>query len=834
MNALLKRLTTPSAGWFFLFAALFGGCMVYVFFPVLPWDWVMLSPDFPKYYPAWTRIQYLEALLTGKDGVVPMTLVNFLIPPLAKQELFFMLTSFFAAFSVFYYLRSQRLSRLSAYGGGLFFAFSGYSFTLFCAGHGGYFMLISWVLFAFGLINRCFQTKNLFYFAMLGATLIWSEIHQPDIWLLFVFLIAAYVIWRSVREWRETREKTFLWKVYPRFLMTVLVMLLIGSRQIKLALTETLAAREQQFSEASAVLSGAPGSDDPQVVEQKKLERWIFSTNWSLPPEDLLEFIVPGIFGNDSFQRPYPYWGRLGQPYGFQKGKMMPNYRQHTVYLGIVSVLFAWFGIWCWLATRKKALPVSEKEEKDPEAPCFSDVPFWIGAWVVCAVFALGRYTPIYSLVYHLPFMNYLRAPVKFHHLVEVANAFLAAYGIEYLLRAHSLPLTTRKKFVFFIATGLIGLIIGFAWIQANAVALERHIASLGFGPLAVILREYAGANLIRSAVVLGLAMLSFLYISRKTVSTKGVTLMAALAIALSTIDLASVARRHVIPINVGPHHAANAVVTAMLARTEGKPANVMNFVTSNAGEQDWFSMAMDLHGFSNMMPKPDKKDEPLSRLFTGLRNDPIRYWQLTGCRFVLLSRKNVEPLVQQKVLSIVCDFEIGPGTVRLVDPSESSLVVAEIVGFPVLPALYFDWNGPVPAGEQIPYLVKNDKPNKPVADVATGSEALTNVVAQRVQFDEMRKMPFALSTHGRLTAEHPGLLIFNEPFSPELEAYVDDIPARVYLANDLWAAVQMPQGAHQIVLRQKRAWKLNAISLLTSLLVLGWCGVRLRSRPNN
>ena len=48
---------------------------------------------------------------------------------------------------------------------------------------------------------------------------------------------------------------------------------------------------------------------------------------WSLPPEDCLEFLVPGIYGNDSFRPPYPYWGRLGQPHDFQPGRMMPNYR---------------------------------------------------------------------------------------------------------------------------------------------------------------------------------------------------------------------------------------------------------------------------------------------------------------------------------------------------------------------------------------------------------------------------------------------------------------------------------------------------------------------------
>lgn len=46
----------------------------------------------------------------------------------------------------------------------------------------------------------------------------------------------------------------------------------------------------------------------------------------------------------------------------------------------------------------------------------------------------MGRYCePVYRVIFSLPFGDYLRAPVKWHHLTEFCLVVLAAYGIESL-----------------------------------------------------------------------------------------------------------------------------------------------------------------------------------------------------------------------------------------------------------------------------------------------------------------------------------------------------------------------------------------------------------------
>jgi hypothetical protein len=108
--------------------------------------------------------------------------------------------------------------------------------------------------------------------------------------------------------------------------------------------TDRIADRKAQIAGVSrSPESNSDGSKNEAEPKVSSKEQWLFATNWSLPPEDMLEFIVPGVFGNESFHGDHPYWGRLGRPHKsvFQKGRMMSNYRQHTVYFGGVSVVFA-------------------------------------------------------------------------------------------------------------------------------------------------------------------------------------------------------------------------------------------------------------------------------------------------------------------------------------------------------------------------------------------------------------------------------------------------------------------------------------------------------------
>ncbi|MCL2105298.1 MAG: hypothetical protein FWH21_09705 [Kiritimatiellaeota bacterium] len=136
------------------FGVVFFAAMVVVFAKVFsPWM-VIPSPDDAPFYARNHFVAMLEPLLSGKTAFTPFILGN-LFAPVALHEVRYMAATLLFALSGVYYFRTLKVDALAACGGGLFLALSGYTFTLFSAGHMGYFWLMGGFFWTFGLLNRC-------------------------------------------------------------------------------------------------------------------------------------------------------------------------------------------------------------------------------------------------------------------------------------------------------------------------------------------------------------------------------------------------------------------------------------------------------------------------------------------------------------------------------------------------------------------------------------------------------------------------------------------------------------------------------------------------------
>lgn len=399
----------PKYAWFAAFTAVFAVLAAFVFWGAWSLSAAPVMPDCPVTHPldfaAWLARWARRWLETGK--FVPGDLAGLLGSPYFWQELQYALAAYFAALGLAYFLRGRGLSRLAAYGGGLLLAFSGYWFTLFSAGHLGWFQWMTYGVFAFGLADRAVRKNGARHWLLLGACLAWGSFYQPDLWLLFSAFTGIYFVWCCVRE-----RKFPAWRGLA---LAAASFLAIGAVSFHSALTGDLAGRDKQIADSK----GAAQSDGEA--------RWVFTTNWSMPPEDTLEFFIPRIHGDTSCPMTQalgrrvgkdvrPYTGRLGRPLGAPAG----NYRQHSLYVGWVTCLLALCGVG-FLFVRRRAS---------------AEVVFFAVAAVVFWLFSMGRYCEsVYRLVYALPFGDYLRAPVKWHHLTELCLAVLAAYGIDRLGR---------------------------------------------------------------------------------------------------------------------------------------------------------------------------------------------------------------------------------------------------------------------------------------------------------------------------------------------------------------------------------------------------------------
>ena len=452
----------PRVAGFLAFTAVFAVLAGFVFWGTWSTGFAPVMPDCPTSYPAdWFRRWVVGWLDNGKFA--PLDLKNFLGTPFFWQELQYAIALYCAGLGLAYFLRGRGLSRIAAYGAGLLLAFSGYWCSLFSAGHLGWFQWMTYGVFAFGLVDRAVEKGKWRHWVLLGACLAWGSMHQPDLWLLFTVFTAIYFIYRTIVVGTGPAEslgtdpenvgtgpqKSFFTRWIAGGLVALAVLVAIGFPSFKSAIVNDLAGRDQQIASGETLSSDVAQGDDA---------RWIFVTNWSLPPDETAEFFIPRLHGDTScpltlalghqLTGVVPYWGRLGRPLNAPSG----NYRQHSLYVGRVTCLLALLAVVALFFRRK--IGGTGRESRD--------VAFFAVAALVFWLFSMGRFcAPVYRLVYALPMGDYLRAPVKWHHLTEFCLCVLAGYGLVALgrLLAARTKLSARIISAALVGIALVGAI---------------------------------------------------------------------------------------------------------------------------------------------------------------------------------------------------------------------------------------------------------------------------------------------------------------------------------------------------------------------------------------
>ena len=469
-------LKKPKVIWFAAFTAVFAVCAAFVFWGTWSTDMAPVMPDCPTSYPVhWFRAWLVGWLENGKFA--PAEAINWIGSPYIWTEFQYAFAAYMAALGLAYFLRGRGLPRVAAYGAGLLLAFSGYWFTLFSAGHLGWFQWMTYGVFVFGLIDRALEKGKQRHWLLLGACLAWGSMRQPDLWLLFSAFSAVYFVFRLVVCLRDIRHSTTdnrgqspenggqtpkngglspkIGGLSPwgRWLkgsaLALAALLAIGGASFRSAFVNDLAGRDKQIEEGQTLGANAT-KDDAE-------KRWIFTTNWSMPPEATKEFWHAGVEGDTSC--PYTlaigqrrgngirqYVGRLGRPMGAPSG----NYRQHSLYVGWVTCFLALLAVIMvfvkWHAPLIACLrprTTSHESQTTNHEPRATILFFAISA-IVFWLFSMGRFCePVYRIVYALPFGDYLRAPVKWHHLTEFCLCVLAGYELS-VLRLRFVPSSLR------------------------------------------------------------------------------------------------------------------------------------------------------------------------------------------------------------------------------------------------------------------------------------------------------------------------------------------------------------------------------------------------------
>ena len=421
----------PKWGWFAAFTAVFAVCAAFVFWGTWSVGMAPVMPDCPTSYSAhWFRDFLRGWLENGKFA--PAEAINWIGSPYVWTEFQYAFAAYMSALGLAYFLLGRGLPRVAAYGAGLLLAFSGYWFTLFSAGHLGWFQWMTYGVFVFGLVDRALGKGKPRHWLLLGACLAWGSMHQPDLWLLFSVFSAVYFLFRAVVVFRRATcdvRRAVVAKWTKGAALALAALLAIGGASFRSAFVNDLAGRDKQIEEGQTLGANAT-KDDAE-------KRWIFTTNWSMPPEATKEFFCSRVEGDTSCPMTLaigqkrgngirPYTGRLGRPLGATQG----NYRQHSLYVGWMTCLLALLGV--------GSLALGSRRRDVRRATCdihrTGTAAFFSIAAVVFWLFSMGRYCePVYRLVYAMPFGDYLRAPVKWHHLTEFCLCVLAGYGLSSL-----------------------------------------------------------------------------------------------------------------------------------------------------------------------------------------------------------------------------------------------------------------------------------------------------------------------------------------------------------------------------------------------------------------
>ena len=226
---------------------------------------------------------------------------------------------------------------------------------------------------------------------------------------------------------------------------------------------------------------------------------WEHAISFSMPPEELMNTYLPQFSGILS-----GYYGRNGIHF-------------HSEYIGaavlpLVALAFAGAG------------------------PRRRQVWFWTGVLVVSTLWALGGFTPFFSIVYALvPGTKYFRAPSTMLYVVSFCTAVLAGFGVDRALRRG-----VSARYV----AGWVG-VAALVGVLATTGMLTNLAGSFAVPQLASRVDENAGALTLgawRSFIAAAAALGVLLAATRRRVPAP---VSGALLTAIVALDLWSVLRHY-------------------------------------------------------------------------------------------------------------------------------------------------------------------------------------------------------------------------------------------------------------------------------------------------
>lgn len=354
------------------------------------------------------------------------TLIYWLIPSPANVAWFMILHLFFGGIGTYLYCRTIGASRVASFFGGLIFAFCTENVSLINAGHVLKLATISYAPLAFYFLEKGFQSRRLIFFLSAAFMLAFQFFNYHwQIAFYTCLCLGVYGLLRFVGEaWvaRGSESKKPLFKLLGLNLALLIFFLTTVSISL-LPLANW--SKDTNRGVQSGQNEGKGGLNRDEAM------------SWSLPPEELASFIMPGFFGfsrqeaGDSVKEDSSYyWGRM-------------NFTQTSDYMGLLP----------WLL-----LPLPLLFRRDRYT--------WLAVVAIAGslLFSMGKYSPLYNLIYdHFPGINRFRVPKMMLFMAALGLGVITARGIDVLLDAETRKTKAFRNYL--IGVLLLPIVLGVVWL---------------------------------------------------------------------------------------------------------------------------------------------------------------------------------------------------------------------------------------------------------------------------------------------------------------------------------------------------------------------------------
>jgi O-antigen/teichoic acid export membrane protein len=393
-----------------------------------PWKRFIVQSIQARQLPLWNPYLFAGSpfLASGHHSALyPLSAIFYTVPLWRAYGLFAVIQLGLAGLFMYILARVLGISRLGALVAGMVFELSG--FLVASVVHPMIIAAAAWLPLILAAIELILRQRP---FLGRPATIPWvivgalalgcSALAGHAEVLYFSLLVSAfYTTWRLIYQYansRSTGRSGIVLMAYQAGWVLVMVLLGLGLGAIQLVPSAELV--NSSFREGRASLSEIRG--------------------WAYPARRVFTFLVPNLFGNPAHHNYVDlFTGQVVQsPHPIDWG--IKNYVEGGAYLGVLSLFLAALAVFDRFTNSR----IPESRTSHIRRFVFGlspilrhpHIPLFLVLALLSLAFVFG--TPLYALVYALPFLSQSHSPFRWVFPLTLSVAVLAGLGIDVIVRS--------------------------------------------------------------------------------------------------------------------------------------------------------------------------------------------------------------------------------------------------------------------------------------------------------------------------------------------------------------------------------------------------------------